>query len=142
MILVEEPLALESLSESLYSLGDETRTTGLSLLRFMSAVRSVVTALVLGGRLEGARLLKIAESYSTSELPAARALVVFDGFAFYLYAKPYIDVGDVDVAVDEAGDVAEELGIEVVPIIAAYEFSVYAEKYAKSIEVETVRLEA
>ncbi|ABM80683.1 hypothetical protein [Hyperthermus butylicus] len=128
MSLVEEPLALESLSESLYSLVDEAQATGLSLLRFMSAVRSVVTALVLGGRLEGARLLKIAESYSASERPAARALVVFDGFAFYLYAKPYIDVGDVDVAIDEAGDVAKELGIEVVPIIAGYEFSVYCRK--------------
>ena len=116
---------------------------GLSMIRFMADVRTVVNALMLGAGLEGARFKRLVEDYARGEagLPAARALLVLEGLAFYVYAKPYIDVEDVDVLVDEAGEAAERLGVEeVVPVAAAYEFSYDAERYAKSIEVELVRL--
>ncbi|WP_143522147.1 hypothetical protein [Pyrodictium delaneyi] len=143
-LVVEEPIGLESLSHSLFEIaGTEpaARVRGPSLIRFMADVRTVVEAFVLGGRLEGARLLRIVEDYGVDEIPYARALVMFEGIAFYLYAKPYIDVGDVDVLADEVGELAEKLeNTEIVPVAAAYQFSYDAERYAKSIDVETMRL--
>ncbi|BES81986.1 hypothetical protein [Pyrodictium abyssi] len=142
-LVVEEPIGLESLAHSLFEApaAEATGARGPSLIRFMADVRTVVEAFVLGGRLEGARLLRIVEDYGVDDIPYARALVAFEGVAFYLYAKPYMDVGDIDVLVDEAGELAEKLeNTEVVPVAAAYQFSYDAERYAKSIDVEAVRL--
>ncbi|KSW12008.1 hypothetical protein CF15_04270 [Pyrodictium occultum] len=140
-LVLEEPAALESLAHSFPEAAGEGARGGLSIIRFMADVRTVAEAFVLGGGLEGARLLRIREDYRMGEIPRARVLVEFEGLVFYLYAKPYIDVEDVDVLVDEAGELAERLGAaEVVPVAAAYQFSYDAERYARSIDVETVRL--
>lgn len=141
-LIVEEHVAA-SLAHSIGATEPEEVTHHISLIRFIADVRTVVNALLLGAGLEGARFRRLLEDYYRGEadLPAAKVTIVLDGFAFYLYAKPYIDVEDVDVLVDEAGEEAERLGVEeVVPVAAGYEFSYDAERYAKSIEVETIRL--
>jgi len=141
--LVVEEQAVASLAHALHEAGPQEPLSHTSLIRFMADVRTAVNALLLGAGLEGARFTRLLEDYRRGEagLPAAQAVLVFQGFAFYLYAKPFIDVEDVDVLVDEAGDWAEKLGVEeVVPVAAAYEFSYDAERYAKSIEVELIRL--
>lgn len=141
-LALEKLAALESLSESLEeSIEEEPAAPPLSPYRFMDHVRTVTTAFMLGGRLEGARLIRVIEDYGFTDTLWARVILWFDGLVFYIYAKPYVDVGDIDVLVDEAGEMAEKLGEEqVVPVAAAYEYSYDAERYAKSIEVEIVRL--
>jgi hypothetical protein len=143
--LVAEEHVFASLAQTLGTAAgeEEAPAQGVSLIRFMADVRTVVNALLLGAGLEGARFRRLVEDYSRGEagLPAARALVVLEGFAFYLYAKPYIDVEDIDLLVDEAGEAAERHGVEeVVPVAAGYELSYDAERYAKSIDVEIIRL--
>jgi len=141
-LALEKLAALESLSESLEETSAEEPEAPLfSPYRFMEHVRTVTTAFMFGGRLEGARLIRVIEDYGFSESLWARVILWFDGIVFYVYAKPYIDVGDIDVLVDEASEMAEKLGEDqVVPVAAAYEYSYDAERYAKSIEVEIVRL--
>ena len=146
MSLVVEEQALASLSETLTGLepgavGGEEHP-GLGLIRFMSDVRTVVNALLLGAGLEGGRFARLVEDYSADEgVPRARVLLVVGDVAFYLYAKPYIDVLDIDVLVDEAGEAAERIGAgEVVPVAAGYQYTFDAERYAKSIDVEVLRL--
>jgi len=141
--LVVEEQAFASLAHSLEESQPPEPHHGLSLIRFMADVRTVVNALLLGAGLEGAKFRRLLEDYhrGDADIPAAKALIVFRGFAFYLYAKPFIDVEDVDVLLDQAGEEAEKLGVEeIVPIAAAYEFSYDAERYAKSIDVELIRL--
>jgi hypothetical protein len=113
---------------------------GLSLVRFMGYVHSMLTALILGARLEGLKPKAVKISVYDEDVPCARALVEFDDLIFLVHAKPFIDVRDVDEAADDATEVAEEFNGDVVVILAAYEFSYYAEKYAKSIGLELMRL--
>ncbi|BEP17727.1 hypothetical protein PYJP_10790 [Pyrofollis japonicus] len=142
-LALEKLAALESLSESLEEVGSNEATSSpiISPHRFMDHVRTVTTAFIIAGRLEGARLIRVVEDYGFSETMWARVIVWFDGVVFYIYAKPYIDVPDVDLLVDDAAEIAEKLGENhVVPVGAAYEYSFDAERYAKSIEVELVHL--
>lgn len=120
----------------------EAGGAGLSLVRFISDVWTVVNALMLGAGLEGGRLRRVSVEYGVVDgLPWARAYLLVDGVLFYLYAKPSIDVFDVDLAVDEAGDAAERLHAEeFVPLVAGYEYTWDAERYAAGINVETIHL--
>ena len=146
MSLVVEEQALASLSETLTGLGPGAmggeEHPGLGLIRFMSDVRTVVNALLLGAGLEGGRFARLVEDYSVEEgVPRAKVLLVVGDIMFYLYAKPYMDVLDIDVLVDEAGEAAERIGAgEVVPVAAGYQYTFDAERYAKSIDVEVLRL--
>jgi len=142
-LAVEEQVLL-SLSAALMGIGagedgEEARTA--SLIKFMSDVRGVVNALVLGAGLEGVQPSRLVEEYSFEDgVPRAKALVVAGRFAFIVLAKPFIDVADIDVLVDEAGSVEAEGLEEVVPVAVGYEYSYDAERYAKSIGVEILRL--
>jgi hypothetical protein len=113
---------------------------GLSLAKFMAHVSSVVMALMLGARLEGFKPRSVRLTVSDDGIPSARAIVEFDGATFLIYAKPYIDVADVDEAADEAAELAESCECEVVPVLATFELSYYAERYAKSLGMEIMRL--
>ncbi len=115
---------------------------GLSMVKFMSYVNSVVTAIIVGARFEGFKPRSVKLSFSDDGVPVARALVELDGVVFVVYARPYVDVEDVDAVADEAADVAESYeGVEVIPVLAAFQYSYYAERYAKSLGIELVRLE-
>jgi len=143
--LVVEEQAFASLAHSLEESQPQQEDVGhgLTLIRFMADVRTVINALLLGAGLEGARFRRLIEDYYRGEadIPAAKAIIVFKGFAFYLYAKPFMDVEDVDVLLDLSDAETERLDVEeVVPVAAAYEFSYDAERYAKSIDVELIRL--
>jgi hypothetical protein len=141
--LVEEQI-LNSLVSTIPTMesGESSHTKTLSLIRFISDVRTVINALILGGRMEGAKFKRLTEEYGIDEgSPWARAIIVFDGIVFYLLAKPYIDVYDVDVLVDSISSISESPSTSViVPVVAGYEYSYDAERYAKSIEVEILRL--
>ena len=92
--------------------------------------------------MEGAKFKRLTEEYGVDEgSPWAHAIIVFDGIVFYLFAKPYIDVYDVDVLVDSISSISGSSSTSViVPVVAGYEYSYDAERYAKSIEVEILRL--
>lgn len=143
MSLVEEQI-LNSLVSTIPATesGETSHTKTLSLIRFISDVRTAINALILGGRMEGAKFKRLTEEYGVDEgSPWARAIIVFDGIVFYLLAKPYIDVYDVDVLVDEISSIPGSSSTSViVPVVAGYEYSYDAERYAKTIEVEVLRL--
>jgi len=97
-------------------------------------------ALMLGARLEGLKPRGVRLSVRDEGVPVARAVVEFDGVTFFVYAKPYMDVWDVDEAANEAAELAEEVDGEVVPVLATFELSYYAERYAWSLGMEIMRL--
>ncbi len=147
MSLAVEEQILESLAHSVSlipGLGSEEGhpRSHVSMIRFMDDVRTVVNAVLLGAGLEGARFKAMVEEMgrSDADLPWAKVVLVFEGYVFYIHAKVFMDVEDIDVLADEAGEIAEKYNAEVVPLAAAYEYTYDAERYARSIEIETLRL--
>jgi len=142
-----EAFEAQALGDSLTGLAaagveEGPRGGGLGLARFMADVWTLVNAVLLGAGLEGARPRRVSVEFGVEEgLPWARGWLLLDGVLFYIYARPSIDVFDVDLAVDEAGEAGERLGAaETVPLVAGYEYTWDAERYAASIDVETVHL--
>lgn len=144
MSLVEERVldSLESLASTPLGVSEESESLGLfSLMKFAGDVQAAVNALIMAGRLEGARLRRLMVRYEAGqEAFWAHAMIVFEGFTFYLYAKPYIEVHDVDYVADTVARTAESTSDKIVPIIAGYTYSYDAERYAKSIEIELLKL--
>ncbi len=112
------------------------------LLEFMSDVRGLVNAIILGIKLEGLLVSYVNENYSLDGIPVANIVVHAGDLAFYVLAKPFIEVSDIDSVATEAEKVAGEDRIEVLPVIAGYIFSEEAERYARSIDIEVVKLGA
>ena len=125
-------------SSATVSLYDPTQM----LLEFMSDVRGLVNAIILGVKLEGLLVNYVNENYSLDGIPVASIVVHAGDIAFYVLAKPFIEVSDIDSAAMGAEKIAGEDGVEVLPVVAGYIFSEEAEKYARSIDMEVVKLGA
>ncbi len=133
---------IELLAESLSRTGSAFPASFSTehLLQFTADVQTVVNALMVGAKLEGESVISVREEFKFhEEVPEARALVETESAVFSLLAKPYINVEDVDSLLEWISSL-ELSGKEPVPLLAGYDTNVHAERYARSLDIEVLRL--
>ncbi len=136
-LVLDEEAVLESLSQTLHNVDVSDVVPSLNNARFARDVYRIVDSIVSGLESRSLNVHHISITFDFETTPHSWALIASDNGAVVLYAKPYIGITDIDLAINRAEEMASatEEDYEVIPAVAGYIIDFDAERYAKSIDV-------